>query len=133
MIKLFLDDERVPLDCYSYMQKRDSELCHHYKENDWIILRNHDQFIDWIIKNGLPDLISFDHDLVHEHYSPLCHIPKQYNKLYMTFKQKTGLHSARWLLIYCSRNNLKIPRYMVHTMNPTGHDNIHLMLNKVLD
>ena len=45
MVKLFLDDIRKPPDV------------------DWFIVRNYNQFIDWIDKNGLPDIISFDHDL----------------------------------------------------------------------
>ena len=48
-IKLYLDDIRNP------------------KTDGWIIVRSYNEFIKWIEVNGIPDEISFDHDLAHEH------------------------------------------------------------------
>lgn len=31
-------------------------------QQEWIIVRNYFQFINWITKNGLRELNSFDHD-----------------------------------------------------------------------
>ena len=43
--KLYLDDVRNP------------------KSDGWVIVRTYDDFKSWITENGLPDEISFDHDL----------------------------------------------------------------------
>lgn len=63
MKRLFLDDIRVPLDCpkahYMSYRKIDLRIYH----EDWVIVRSHGQFVKWIQENGLPNLISFDHDL----------------------------------------------------------------------
>lgn len=63
MRRLFLDDIRVPLDCPKahYMTYRRIDLRIYHE--DWIIVRSHGQFVKWIMENGMPDLISFDHDL----------------------------------------------------------------------
>ena len=58
---LFLDDHRRPTDCISYMQLRTA----HYTlySDNWEIVRGYSEFVSWIEKNGLPDTVSFDHDL----------------------------------------------------------------------
>jgi hypothetical protein len=63
MKRLFLDDLRVPLDCpkAQYMSYRKIDLRIYHEE--WDIVRSHGQFVKWIEENGLPDLVSFDHDL----------------------------------------------------------------------
>lgn len=50
---LFLDDERNPQDV-TWITLRDGE---------WDIVRNQDEFQEYILKNGLPSMISFDNDL----------------------------------------------------------------------
>lgn len=55
---LFLDDIRYPLGAYEYT--RFPAL----KELTFHIVRNYDEFVDIITKTGLPDFISFDHDLM---------------------------------------------------------------------
>lgn len=59
---LFLDDIRWPIEAFQYTK---NEI---FWEKEWSIVRNYQQFVDWIIENGLPKLISFDHDLADEHY-----------------------------------------------------------------
>ena len=50
--KLYLDDVRIP------------------QTEGWEIVRNYDDFVKWIEENGLPDIVSFDHDLAEVHYDP---------------------------------------------------------------
>ena len=59
--RLFLDDWRVPTDCAQYMWQRKVDCRIFHKE--WDIVRSHGQFVDWIEKNGIPDVVSFDYDL----------------------------------------------------------------------
>jgi hypothetical protein len=111
--KLFLDDVRRPKTTFQYMGLPI------YNEPNWIIVRNYYAFISLIETKGLPDVISFDHDLSFEHY-------KQQNFDYTdeTY-EKTGYHCAKWLIDYCIDNELKVPtRIIVHSMNSYGSLNI---------
>jgi len=59
---LFLDDIRDPKDAYTYTKK---EV---FQREDWHIVRNYQAFADRILEKGLPEMISFDHDLADQHY-----------------------------------------------------------------
>jgi hypothetical protein len=118
---LFLDDVRVPTDAFSYT--RDSE----FFTLKWEIVRSYEQFIDHITENfkigEFPDLIAFDHDLDTEHYKHLIgDIP------YSEMTEKTGYHCAQWLTEFCMEHSLKLPKYKIHSMNPSGRYNIHSVL-----
>jgi len=93
MKRLFLDDYRIPLDCASYMYKRLAAGNLEYLE-DWEIVRNYAQFTRWIEKNGLPDLVSFDHDLADQHYDPTTWTES------FTYKEKTGADCAQFVVDY---------------------------------
>lgn len=121
---LFLDDLRHPYDCIDYMPNKQI-----YARLRWVVVKNYDQFIAKIEERGLPDLISFDHDLAHEAYNPKMYEgTEEYNKLYETFKEKTGYCCAKWLVDYCMDNGLKLPEFEVHSMNPAGGENIKMYL-----
>jgi len=114
MKKLYLDDIRTP------------------KTEGWDIVRDYDDFVSWIEKNGLPDEVSFDHDLSNEHYG------LESKTDYLTWqeyyeaqeRELTGYDAAKWLCEYCWSNGLPIPKWNVHSANPVGRDNIvHLLQN----
>lgn len=123
MKKLFLDDFRHPMDPGSYMPNPKT-----YWDNDWDVVRNYIEFVEYIEKNGLPDLISFDHDLADFHYE---FKPEDYEsmseeemiKLFGSM-EKTGLDCAKWLVEFCQEKELNIPEYLVHSANPQGKENI---------
>lgn len=71
----------------------------------WV--KNYNEFIDWILDNGLPDKISFDHDLG---------------------EVKSGFDCAKWLVDYCIDNQKQIPNFVVHSANPVGSENIRYLL-----
>ena len=86
MKKLFLDDIRVPFDCAKYM--RPDDLKYMYEDEQWDVVRTYDDFVGYIEHFGVPDLISFDHDLADEHYSPMMYDNSSlYNQLYNEFKE----------------------------------------------
>jgi hypothetical protein len=127
-MKLFLDDIRVPFDCLKYMK---ADVSHIYEDTDWDVVRTYDDFVGYIEHFGLPDVISFDHDLADEHYSQSMYDGEfAYNKQYETFKEKTGYDCAKWLHNYCVENGLPYPAYLVHSMNPVGRDNILSVFQK---
>lgn len=108
---LFLDDFRMPKDAYNYL------LQPIYISVDWEIVRSYDEFVKYITEHGIPDMISFDHDLADEHYES--------HQEYDQYKEKTGYHCAKWLIYYCIDNNKKLPaEILIHSMNPAGSLNI---------
>jgi hypothetical protein len=110
---LFLDDYRFPKETVDYM------FIPIYTSEEWIIVRNYYAFITIIQKKGLPDIISFDHDLADVHYKNQVF---DYNDETL---EKTGYHCAKWLIDYCLDNNLEVPtRILIHSMNPYGTQNI---------
>jgi hypothetical protein len=122
-MKLFLDDFREPVDVIFYTE--DESLHSMYVMEDWHIVRSYSEFVKFIQANGLPELISFDHDLTEEHYSDLMYATdKEYNALYKTFKDKTGFQAAKWLKRYIKKNNLPVPEIHCHSRNPIGKKNI---------
>lgn len=117
---LYLDDQRTP------------------KNNPpegyepWYIVRNYDEFKDWIDKNGMPDYVSFDHDLGEEHMQD--YYKYQFNGIaainYGDFKEKTGLDCAKYMIQYAMDNNISLPKLVgVHSHNPLGALNIQSLVN----
>jgi len=97
---LFLDDIRTKEQVYPVYY------------GDYFEVRSFEEFCAWIEENGLPEIISFDHDLSIEHYAGDFS------------KEKTGMDCAKWLVEYCLDHNEKLPQYFVHSQNPVGKQNI---------
>ena len=102
---------------------------------NWVL--NFEQFTKWIEMYGLPDAISFDHDLAPEHYTPEYFwddydASKKYQEWKKTvYKELTGEDCAIWLIDYCSVNKLDLPIYYIHSANPVGVDFIlNALINK---
>ena len=120
---LFLDDYRKPEDCFNYTYNQVYLL-------GWVVVRNYNEFVKTIEKNGLPVMVSFDHDLADEHYDPDLHGSETYNEIYDSFVEKTGYDCAKWLINYCVENKQFLPEtILVHSMNPAGSANIKSLLN----
>lgn len=119
MKKLFLDDMRQVKDAV-YLIDDNRRI---YFEDGWDIVKNYTEFVSWIERNGLPEFISFDHDLADVHYEFITgEIP------YEGMLEKTGLHCAKWLVEYCMDNGVGIPPFQVHSANPVGRKNIQSYL-----
>lgn len=117
-IYLFLDDVRDPIHAFGYTNFGP------FVTKEWEIVRNYDEFVNYIKTNGLPYFIAFDHDLMDDNYSigSFWDDPEK-------MKEKTGFDCAKFLVEYCMENNLKLPEFYVHSMNPVGKDNIVNYLN----
>lgn len=114
---LFLDDERMPKDvtwvliggvgCWGA---------------DWQIVRSNKEAQEWVLKNGFPDVISFDHDLGEAHYS-------------MDYSDgQTGYDFAKWLVEH-DMNTHTMPKdfkYTIHSKNPIGAEHIRGILENYL-
>lgn len=117
---LYLDDQRTPT--------VDPPIGY----NPWYIVRNYDEFKEWINKHGMPDYVSFDHDLADEHMQD--YYKYQFNGIaainYNDFKEKTGLDCAKYMIEYAMNNNINLPNLVgVHSHNPLGALNIQNLVN----
>lgn len=130
--KLFLDDVRSPKDAIGLIPHKYNQF---YFSNDWDVVRNYDEFVEYIELNGLPNFVSFDHDLADEHYNDLFsnkNQPKDDSNIelkYQDYKEKTGLDCAKFLVDYCVDNNQSLPEFLVHSANPAGKKNIQSYLD----
>ena len=119
-MKLFLDDNRQPYDVFKNTIDPIYE-----NNNEWTIVKNYEEFVDMILWSGLPEIISFDHDLSQNHYLP----ENQTNIDYKTIKDRTGYDAALWLVGYCRMNNVELPMIKVHSANSEGKKNIERVLH----
>lgn len=109
---LFLDDYRQPIDAYDYTHNQLYLM-------KWIVVKNYDEFVKIVELYGVPQVISFDHDLGRDHYKHQSDID------YDQFTEKTGYHCAKWFIDYCIDNKSKLPAtILIHSMNPAGSMNI---------
>lgn len=106
---LFIDDERNPID----VKWGSYEEIYNYTHSDWIIARNWDETFEYITTMGIPNVISFDHDLGEN--------------------QKTGYDITKKLVEFAidDPNNYSFPsdfKYLIHSKNPVGEKNIRMYL-----
>jgi hypothetical protein len=116
---VYLDDLRTPTDVIPGYEP-------------WFVVRNYNEFVEWIESNGMPDFISFDHDLADEHVHDFFKqkLEQGYqNPSYDEYTEKTGLDCAKWLVDYCQNNHIPICGCSVHSHNPVGARNIHSLIN----
>lgn len=115
---LFLDDIRTPEEVFLYAN------ISIYLDIEWTIVRGYDEFTKMIETNGIPEIISFDHDIGVEHYDHQYaeeNTPVPYDQ----YTEKTGFHCAKWLIEYCIDNKKEIPQTVyIHSWNKTGAKNI---------
>lgn len=122
---LWLDDMRNP-----YIDV-EGKVPANYDKIEWVL--NYEQFVQWIIRFGLPNAISFDHDLADEHYVPeeyweTLQKSREYQEA-QNYQEKTGMDCVKWLVEYCMDNNYKLPIYHIHTANPVGAENMKGLLD----
>ena len=103
--KLFLDDLRTVDMVYDK-----SEV------NDFDLVRSFQEFRDYILKNGLPEFISFDNDLGLDTNGEVA---------------PDGYAAAKWL-VYDSGLDLSKLTFKVHSANPVAAEQIRGLLNNYL-
>jgi hypothetical protein len=123
---LFLDDVRRPQEPYYYT--RDSK----YIDLEWITAKNFNEFRKTIFEKGLPDMVSFDHDLSAEQYSIKMEFNSWEEYYNIEDREMTGYDCAKWLCEYCLEYNKKFPKYLVHSFNHIGAENIRNYIRNFL-
>lgn len=107
------------------------------KSKEFIIVNNICDFMIYIITKGIPNAISFSHDLVNNHNLLERHQWKIYPELVesgeIDVKEfgETGYDIANWLIKYCSDNNIDLlcKIYVYDKNNQIGEQNIINILN----
>jgi hypothetical protein len=130
--KIYLDDVRTPV------------------ANDWVVVRNFEQFVKAVEKIGLDNIetISLDHDLgdsaMWEYHN---NVSRNYSLDYNNIKEKTGYDCAKWLVNRFYEENpdwankdrsvkrakkMPFPTVYTHSANPIGSANIMGYINNFL-
>lgn len=115
--RIYLDDIRTPVD------------------QDWIVVRNYEEFVKEIELTGLQDItcISLDHDLgesaMREYYR---NVRTNYKIEYENIVEKTGYDCAKWIVNYAIAHKEELPTIYVHSANPIGAANIMGYINNYL-
>ena len=120
---LWLDDQRDPnvyfkkpkLNSGAWVRNNDfyqNNIFNQYTPN-FVWVKNLKEFSNYIINNGLPQVISFDHDIK----------PKGFQG-----KHENGADCAQWLVSYCLENNLSLPQCFVHSANKSKRVNVENIL-----
>jgi len=84
----------------------------HLEEHPIVIAKNASQFIRTILKKGVPEMISFDHDLGDFYFDN------------GEKRERSGTTCAEWICNYCKQNKKPLPKYSVHSDNNVGRENI---------
>lgn len=117
-LALYLDDLRTPTQQFPELEP-------------WQVVRNYEEFVQWIKTHGIPYYVSLDHDLADEHMAdyfdhqaqgiPVIH--------YDHFKEKTGVDCLSYLLDIVHRKieageDPVLSVINVHSHNPVGSNNM---------
>ncbi len=86
-------------------------------ESEFDIVRNYNEFVAYITKNGLPEFISFDNDLGLDENGILA---------------PDGYAAAKWL-VYESDLDLRDFKFKVHSANPVAAEQIKGLLNNYIN
>lgn len=121
---LWLDDLRNPF----IDEEKKVPLGNDKWNINWV--RDYKEFTAWIKIYGLPDAISFDHDLADEHYTPEYFWNNyEESKKFQEWKSKSYIHNtgedcAKWLKMHLAWESEELPEIFVHSANPVGADKI---------
>lgn len=108
-MKVFLDDDREPDQCYPYMVKRIGKEAEIYLQ-DWRRCHGQTSFISVLIDNYREIThISFDHDLCDHDING---------------RELTGLNCAKYAINLYDHFSLPLPIIYIHSMNPVGAERI---------
>ena len=116
-LRLYLDDIRTPVD------------------DDWIVVRNYDEFVAQIKLNGLGnfEVISLDHDLgegaMVEYYT---NVKNNYMLDYNNIEERTGMDCCRYLVSDSMNEKIPLPQIYIHSANPIGSANMMGYINNYL-
>ena len=130
-MKVFLDDFRQPSDVTW-------DQANTYKLDGWYIVDTAHKFVslvDELTSENMPVLISFDHDLLDEHYEPgrdWSNLSVYEGKEFKGVNNWTGFHCAEYFIEHLLKHNITPPIMYCHSLNQQGERNINRIWKKYL-
>jgi hypothetical protein len=122
---LWLDDCRDPFDLSkNWLSNYAPRWINNLDDVVWV--KSYKEFTNWILNNGLPNQIAFDHDLADRYYD------NQTQQENVIWHEKTGLTCAKWLVEYCIDYKKDLPLWVCQSSNPAGAENINGLLTSYL-
>ncbi|WP_312400166.1 cyclic-phosphate processing receiver domain-containing protein [Sphingobacterium sp.] len=104
---VFLDDIRIPSDLTYYISKEEIDQ---YLLTDWTVIRSYQDFVAYISQNGIPSIISFDHDLGVNLDST---------------EAASGYDAVKYIADFIlEQEHPVLPQVLCHSQNPVGKTNI---------
>lgn len=133
-LKLFLDDIRMPEDAWIYpervkmLEKSKTQSC------AWTIVRNYEDFCEFIDKFGIPEMVSFDHDLCEEHIRYYFDFTSKNGYIdYSNIRTKTGKHCAEYFVEKWTEAGKPSTQVFVHSANRWGQVEIKKVLKELIN
>lgn len=129
---LFLDDVRDPEQAMLYDRGVSLSTASGIHHTEWKVVRTHADFVHAIEYCGIPDVVSFDHDLCFEHMRHYHDVTRNVGLVeYANLKTPTGKASAEYLVEVCRKQNLPLPSWYIHSANEVGRTEIQKVLSRV--
>jgi hypothetical protein len=117
---LLLDDMRNPEHCYLFDENKTLQQFSGIANFKWDVVRSYDEFVEYVEKYGIPQVVSFDNDLVDTCDDSISQeeLIELYSMMnWKSSKYKTGAHCADWLVERCKEAQHPLPKYYVHSAN----------------
>lgn len=128
---LFLDDWRHPVKAYLWDDGIPLVNKVNVPGSRWNIVKTYDEFVEFVEKNGIPDVVSFDNDLFNV-FDPDLDEDDMRRILTMkdweTYPIKCGAHCAQWLVEKCREQKRALPEYYIHSANTVARGIIRSIL-----
>ena len=83
-------------------------------QRSWVVARSYTEFVGIVEERGLPEFVSFDHDLADRDTVPAIGTAAPFGR------GRTGADCALWLAERCVATSVALPDYFIHSMNPIG-------------
>jgi hypothetical protein len=101
--------------------------------NDWVVVRTYEDFVQTIEEKGIPNAVSFDHDLDEEHIRHYYKVTESTGVIkYDNLKVKTGKHCAEYFVQkYKELQPPHIPHVYIHSANQWGVQEIKRALKEI--
>lgn len=132
--KLFLDDIRQPSDGFLYAEQKYLLKYSQTQSCQWEVVRNYEDFCEFIDKFGIPSMVSFDHDLHFEHMRHYHDVTTKTGVIeYDNLKHKTGKHCAEYFLDKWRIAGKPSTQVYVHSANRWGQVEIKNVLKELIN
>ena len=132
-LKLFLDDLRIPTDAFIYEERIKLIDKSGIQNCEWHIVRNYEDFCEFIDTFGIPEVVSFDHDLHMEHIKHYFDVTSKIGVIdYGNLKTKTGKHCAEYFVDKWREAGKPDVKVYVHSANRWGQIEIKNVLKELL-